>query len=152
MPTKKQAISAAALSATTAVGGTGLGYTVGLQDGKTVPTRLYLTAPPPGATPEKDNARGSVTQGSPAIDSGPVDAEPFGPWDLRGPPYARVVDGDGDGIATQDRGAFEFQPWQIVVSVCPADIDHDGTVGYADLTQVLSAWGDCPASAQEEQR
>ena len=149
MPTKKQALSTAALSATTAVGGTGLGYTVGLQDGKIMPTHLYLMAPPPGATPERDNAMFSLRQDSPGIDTGEPSTSK---WDIRGEPYARTVDGDLDGTATPDRGAFEFQPWQIVIEACPADIDHDGTVGYGDLTQVLSAWGDCPASAQEEQR
>ena len=147
MTTKKNIATASALASTTALGGTGLGYAVGLQDGKTQPTSLYLMAPPPGATPEKDAAQYSLRQDSPGIDTGEPSSSQ---WDIRGAPYARTVDGDGDGVATPDRGAFEFQSWQIVLSACPADIDHDGTVGYADLTQVLSAWGDCPAAAEDQ--
>ena len=26
---------------------------------------------------------------------------------------------------------------------CPADLDGDGSVGFADLTALLSAWGPC---------
>lgn len=149
MTAKKNIATASAIASTTALGGAGLGYTAGLQDGQSMPARLYLMAPPPGATPEKDNQRFSLAQGSPAIDSGD-NAKAKGEWDIRGAPYARTVDGDLDGTATPDRGAFEFQPWQIVIAACPADIDHDGTVGYADLTQVLSAWGPCPAGAAQE--
>lgn len=45
---------------------------------------------------------------SPAIDRGDPNAEGVGETDLGGNP--RIVDGDGDGIAIVDIGAFEFDP------------------------------------------
>ena len=33
--------------------------------------------------------------------------------------------------------------------LCPADLDGDGTVGFADLTQLLSAWGACPGCPED---
>ena len=58
--------------------------------------------------------------------------------DLDGDP--RFVDGDDDGIADVDMGAYEFQGG---VS-CPADLDGDGNVGAFDLAMLLGAWGPNP--------
>lgn len=98
---------------------------------------------PEGATDEKDNIAFSLSPTSPAIDSGD-NSKVVGEWDLRGPPYARIVDGNGDGTAIVDRGAYELQAWQIMVPDCPADVDGNGDVGYSDIVQVLSTWGPCP--------
>lgn len=34
--------------------------------------------------------------------------------------------------------------------VCAADLDGSGDVGFADLTQLLSAWGPCAAPCPED--
>ena len=34
-------------------------------------------------------------------------------------------------------------------AACPADVDADGDVGFADLLAVLAAWGACPACAED---
>ncbi len=48
--------------------------------------------------------------GSPAIDAGATtNRRPKKDFDQRGEPFIRVVDGDDDGTATADIGAFEFQ-------------------------------------------
>ena len=36
--------------------------------------------------------------------------------------------------------------WELFAT---ADVDRDGTVGFADLLQVLAAWGDCPGCAED---
>ena len=46
--------------------------------------------------------------GSPAIDAGNPDLEPPPEFDQRGAGFLRVLDGDGDGTATVDIGAFEL--------------------------------------------
>jgi parallel beta-helix repeat protein len=46
--------------------------------------------------------------GSPAIDAGDNSAPDLPPLDLAGNP--RIVDGDGDGTAIIDMGAYEYQP------------------------------------------
>jgi hypothetical protein len=56
---------------------------------------------------------------SPAIDAGSNDHAPL-PWDLDGAP--RIQDGEGNGTAIVDMGAFEYSP----------DSDHDGTVDWLD--------------------
>jgi len=52
----------------------------------------------------------------------------------------------GNGMFTYlDMGAYEFQGTS---SNCPADIDGDGVVAFADLVALLASWGpcaDCPA-------
>ena len=57
--------------------------------------------------------------------------------DLDGNP--RFIDGDDDGVAEVDLGAYEFQGG---VS-CPADLNGEGTVGPFDLALLLGAWGLC---------
>ena len=49
----------------------------------------------------------------------------------------RIVDGDGDGAATVDMGAYEFQG-------CQADLTGDHVVNVPDLIELLSAWGPNP--------
>jgi hypothetical protein len=50
-----------------------------------------------------------LQEGSPCIDTGSNDAVPDDvTTDLDG--NLRIVDGDGDDVATVDMGAYEFQP------------------------------------------
>ena len=86
---------------------------------------------------------------SPAIDAGnnallPADSfdldadgdtsEPV-PFDLAGNP--RIQDGNVDGIATVDIGAYEYVP----VAAIPGDLNIDGFVGTPDLDIVRANWG-----------
>jgi hypothetical protein len=54
---------------------------------------------------------------------------------------------DGAGLG----GGFSLS---VVVDACPADVDDDDIVGFADLLAVLSAWGECsgpcPADVNED--
>lgn len=78
--------------------------------------------------------------GSPAIDR----ANPFGVHDETGLVLAadqrgagRPFDGDNDGVAISDIGAFETQ---VATSVCPADLNGDGLVNGADIATLLAQW------------
>ena len=74
--------------------------------------------------------------GSPCIDAADNDAVPAEvATDLDGNP--RIVDGDDDGEATVDMGAYEFQARM-------ADITGDGVVNVPDLIAMLAKWGTCP--------
>ena len=76
---------------------------------------------------------------SPCVDAGSNAAVPGDiATDLDGNP--RFIDGDDDGVAEVDMGAYEFQGG---VS-CPADLDGDGTVGASDLAILLGTWGPVP--------
>jgi hypothetical protein len=80
---------------------------------------------------------------SPAIDFGTNDAVPaFLSSDLAFAP--RVTDGDGNGVATVDAGAYESP-----ALACGTDLTCDGAVDGADLAVLLGAWGPCasPCSA-----
>lgn len=83
-----------------------------------------------------------LSAGSPCIDAG----DPALTWrsdnlfDVRG--HVRVWDGDGDGSARMDIGAFEHR------ASCPGDTDGDGIIGIADLATTLSNFGDS-AGAQD---
>ena len=94
-----------------------------------------IDADPSFADPEADDYR--LQPGSRCIDAGdpdlPADA---GLTDLDGNP--RVVDGDQNGQAVVDIGAYEVQ------IPCLGDIDRDGTVTDTDLSTLLGAWGPNP--------
>jgi len=57
----------------------------------------------------------------------------------------RVVDGNNDGAADADIGAFE----RGAEVACATDIDGDGTTGFNDLLAVLATWGPCPDCAED---
>ena len=37
---------------------------------------------------------------------------------------------------------------ETVIDPCPADVDENGTVGFADLLLILGAWGPCPPEGE----
>ncbi|MFK7961821.1 MAG: choice-of-anchor Q domain-containing protein [Phycisphaerales bacterium] len=91
-----------------------------------------------------------LASNSPAIDAGDssVITDPY-PVDFDGLPRATNRTETSDtGLArlglTVDMGAFEFQPEGSGNPNCPADLDLSGDVDFADLLQVLSAFGSCP--------
>jgi hypothetical protein len=63
--------------------------------------------------PLADNGGPTLThalrRGSPAIDGGDPSFSYF-PYDQRGTGFERVIDGNGDGTAVVDIGAYEVQP------------------------------------------
>ena len=92
--------------------------------------------------PLADNGGPTMTHallaGSPAIDAGDPNfnpADPDGnpmsddavPYDQRGAPFNRVFDGDSNGVARIDIGAYESQPHGI-----PGDYNLNGVVNAAD--------------------
>jgi len=87
--------------------------------GFTDPTDLINTNPDLG--PLQDNGGPTFTHalaaGSPAIDAGSGDCPPPA-TDQRG--VARPVDGNGDGSASCDIGAFEFQPGAVTTTTTQA--------------------------------
>ncbi len=88
---------------------------------------------------EDDDLR--LAAGSPCIDAGDNDAVP-GEVTTDAAGFPRRVDDPGtvdtgNGVAPIiDMGAHEFQPG------CPADLNGDGIVGFADVLTILAAWGD----------
>lgn len=104
-----------------------------------------------GASPSfVDEAAGDLrlAAGSPCIDAARNDDSGAGNA-LDFASNARFVDDPGTtdtGVGTPpigDMGAYEFQ----VGSDCPADLDHDGTVGLSDLSILLSNFGCTPGPA-----
>jgi hypothetical protein len=87
----------------------------------------------------------ALVPSSPAIDAGgPVCTDVNGNpllTDQRGQP--RVVDGNQDGIAACDIGAFEFASDQVT----PGDLDGDGDVDRADITLLLGDRGNSVAQS-----
>ncbi len=83
-----------------------------------------------------------LVAGSACIDAGDLGFVPeAGETDLDGLP--RVADGDGDGKAVTDLGAYETP------APCPGDLDGDHTVGVVDFLDALSAWGPNPGHAAD---
>lgn len=72
---------------------------------------------------------------SPALDAGvnavvpPIEV----PIDRAG--TTRVVDGDGDGTATVDLGAYEYR------GACLGDANGDGAIDVSDIIYVIEHWG-----------
>jgi len=87
--------------------------------------------------------------GSPCIDAGTNDVdnpdtpetETLPDTDIAGIP--RVIDGDLDGVATVDIGAYEY---------LPGDLNHDGKVNVLDLLLVRNSLGCDPASSIEARK
>ncbi len=105
----------------------------------------FVDADGPDGNPGTADDDLRLAAGSPLIDAGDnTGLPPFVNLDLAG--MARFVDdpstpdsGVGPGPIV-DRGAYEFEGTPIL---CPADVDGDGTVGFSDVLEVLSAWGAC---------
>ena len=63
--------------------------------------------------------------GSPCVDAG-NNVDVFGDFDLDG--HARILDGDGDGAAVVDMGAYEYRR---------GDLDGDGDVDLDDFAVLV---------------
>ncbi len=104
---------------------------------------LFVNPHPPDGSDEDADFR--LQARSPAIDAGensllPDPKEfPGADTDLDGQP--RIVDGDGDGIAIVDLGAYEHTG-ETPVPPGP-DLNGDGIVDEQDLLLLLAAWGPC---------
>lgn len=84
-----------------------------------------------------------LMDGSPCIDAGDDIAVPADvTHDLDG--NSRVVDGDGDGAAIVDLGAYEAR-----AACASADFDCDGDVDGSDLGVLLASWGPCSGCAAD---
>jgi len=84
-----------------------------------------------------------LLKGSPCIDSGNPDASPdeAGQSDLDG--YPRFMDGNGDGVANVDMGAFEAGWFFWSCPYWPAgDIDGNGYVGASDVSSIINFYGE----------
>ena len=89
----------------------------------------------------------SLLTGSPAIDAGDATAVagvslvPL--YDQRGAPFTRVFDGDGDGGAQIDIGAFELQPLPAALF---GDYNQNGVVDAADYIVWRTTLGNAVAN------
>ena len=45
--------------------------------------------------------------------------------------------------------AAAFVPSEVDSGTCPGDVDGDGGVGFGDILQLLSAWGDCQGCSED---
>ncbi|HRX83778.1 MAG TPA: right-handed parallel beta-helix repeat-containing protein [Phycisphaerae bacterium] len=89
------------------------------------------------ATADDDHGDLRLSPDSPAVDAGD-NSYAFGAFDISGQP--RVTDGDADGLAVVDMGAYEYR------LVIPGDLDGDGEVTLADF----GLWRDCLAGPGED--
>ncbi|MGF1523744.1 MAG: choice-of-anchor Q domain-containing protein [Leptolyngbyaceae cyanobacterium] len=83
----------------------------------------------------------ALLAGSPAIDAGDSAFAPSDDFDQRGSGFLRVVDGDGDGIAQIDLGAFEAaEPIfnTVIVDTLVDEIDGDLSAGDVSLREALA--------------
>jgi hypothetical protein len=87
-----------------------------------------ISADPMFVAPDIGDYR--LGEGSQSIDAG-GSLPDISASDLSGSP--RIVDGNDDGVAVIDHGAYEFQP--APTAPCP-DFDGDGRVGFRDLRQL----------------
>lgn len=76
----------------------------------------------------------SLSMGSPCIEAGHPGVGPSLDF-LDARRHVRPWDGDGDGIARVDVGAYEYG------SSCPGDLDSDGAIALGDLSILLSRFG-----------
>jgi len=63
-----------------------------------------------------------------------------------------TIDEDPPGVIfTGAGGSAEYTVTYTYVDVapCPADLDGNGSVGFADLTQLISAWGPCAGCPED---
>jgi hypothetical protein len=98
----------------------------------------------PGLGPLADNGGPTKTHallpGSSAIDAGDPTATPgvggTPRFDQRGIPYIRVYDGNDDGNARIDIGAYESQPQRLF-----GDLNDDGQVNRVDFAVLASNYG-----------
>ena len=60
------------------------------------------------------------------------------------PPQACPADLNGDGSVGPADLAQLLASWGVCPGNCPADFNSDGQVGPADLAALLAAWGPCP--------
>ncbi len=88
-----------------------------------------------------------LQEGSPAIDLLPTELSPSGSDNEGG---SRPIDGDGDGRALSDAGAFEFGPARVCTSL-PQDTGFDDT-GYAVDTAVIDTQDSAPVDTQDSPR
>ena len=94
---------------------------------------------------DPDNGDYHLSPGSPSIDAADNTAVPKGiDTDLDGRNRfvdTRCTDDTGKGKPPiVDMGAYEFQVFQVT---CPWDVDCNGSVGAADLLELLVSWGPC---------
>jgi predicted outer membrane repeat protein len=76
----------------------------------------------------------SLKPGSVALDNG---SNPLGfSFDQRGVGYARNKDGNCNGTAVVDIGAFEVQ-----ACLCPGDVTGNGSTDIDDLVLIITTWG-----------
>jgi len=93
------------------------------------------------ALPTASFARCSVAGTNEVDNPDTPDVEVLPDTDLAG--VARIIDGDLDGTATVDIGAYEY---------LPGDVNYDGKVNILDLISVRNSLGEDPASDSAARR